>query len=412
MSLGPVNILFLPAVFFIGFITSQEDLRTSKIRNKWILGGFIYGLAVFFGLIIWNFIADPVSQFFYTSIVHIGPNDPRPIFRVHWDFFWKSGLNSFSALILGFILWKNSVMSAGDAKLFFVYAFLIPVTHYWKAYLPVFPALALLINVFVIILIYFFISACFYSVYRFTRSSESGLGKKIFDRARGLFSKGEKSRNYGEQIKLLGGFMSLFLIFYFLSDLAKRYLFFDISAAGQAFFILLIVFSRQVMKTLFKNRKIFKIILFFGLLFCGYGLVSDFWPTSEMVLKTIRTMILFMITMTVVSKTIDNYIEGTAKIIIPVSSLKPRMVLDKDFLKRLTTDDSLAGEQIKEVLPGGLNEAQAGFIRLWAEKRGIKSVTVCRKFSFAVWLFLAVLVTLVIKGSLVNFILDFFKVAA
>ena len=41
------NIIFLPVILFIGCVTSYEDFKSSKIRNKWILMGLLYAFAVY-----------------------------------------------------------------------------------------------------------------------------------------------------------------------------------------------------------------------------------------------------------------------------------------------------------------------------------------------------------------------------
>jgi len=63
------------------------------------------------------------------------------------------------------------VWSAGDAKLFFVFSLLIPISYYSKSYLPVFPSFALLVNIFIPILLFLIFASCFYllrlKAYRF-----------------------------------------------------------------------------------------------------------------------------------------------------------------------------------------------------------------------------------------------------
>ena len=42
-----LNIFFLPALLFIGTVTSIEDFKYSRIRNVWIVGGLVYATAVY-----------------------------------------------------------------------------------------------------------------------------------------------------------------------------------------------------------------------------------------------------------------------------------------------------------------------------------------------------------------------------
>ncbi len=66
---------------------------------------------------------------------------------------WASGvaLNLAIGLPVAILLWILGVWAAGDAKLFVVYAFLIPPACYTRSYLPGFPALPLLVNVFALV---------------------------------------------------------------------------------------------------------------------------------------------------------------------------------------------------------------------------------------------------------------------
>ena len=95
-----IDILFLPVIFFIGLVTSWEDFCFGKIKNKWIILGLVYGITILAGLFLWNFIAEPVSHFYYDNIKHLGVDDPRPVFTIQAGYFSRVVLNSFLALFL------------------------------------------------------------------------------------------------------------------------------------------------------------------------------------------------------------------------------------------------------------------------------------------------------------------------
>ena len=146
--------LLLPVFFFIGLVTAYEDIRRGKIRNKWIVLGAIWALSIYFFFLIWNFF-----QF------------GGPIGEISISFLWKSFLNGFTALCVAYLIWRFEGWSAGDAKLFFVFSLLIPISYYSKSYLPVFPSFALLVNIFIPILLFLIFASCFYllrlKAYRF-----------------------------------------------------------------------------------------------------------------------------------------------------------------------------------------------------------------------------------------------------
>ncbi|OGF24991.1 hypothetical protein A2303_05340 [Candidatus Falkowbacteria bacterium RIFOXYB2_FULL_47_14] len=397
MNIDPISILLLPAVFFIGTITSIEDIRMNKIRNKWILFGSAYGLAALFGLLIWNLSAYSISDFYYTNIAKIGLGDPRPVFTVHWGFFWKTGLNGFLSLILGFALWKNNIMAAGDAKLFFVYALLIPINYYWRSYLPLFPSLALLINIFAVVLGYFLIRSAVYFLARSVRR----LGRTAAGAEVTKEKTASKRGEYRRQLKMIFGFMSFFLFFYFLRIAAQKYWSIDIGAGVQAFFIILVVFSRRMTEIFFNKPAVFWTILAIGAGLCAYGLLTDPGLTLSMLAGTAKTMIIFMFAMGLIAKLVDFYVSATGSVDIPIAELEPGMVVERNFWQNLTDRKMLANG----FFAGGLSEAETESVKALARDKRVEIVTVCRKFPFAAWMFLAVIATLLLQGSIINLII-------
>lgn len=114
-------------ILILGVVTSFEDIRTRKIKNKWIAvsAGFVF---LFYAFV---FLTDETMR----------PDIRRDILR-------DMSINGFISLCAGYALWKASIWPPGDAKLFFAYALLVPLPLYNNGYLPYFPSLALLINIF------------------------------------------------------------------------------------------------------------------------------------------------------------------------------------------------------------------------------------------------------------------------
>lgn len=114
-------------ILFLGIATSLEDIRTRKIRNKWIVSSVCF-VVLFYAFVF--LVDDKING------------------AMRWDIARDVSVNSVLALSAGFILWKAGVWPPGDAKLFFAYALLVPLPFYANGYLPYFPSLALLINIF------------------------------------------------------------------------------------------------------------------------------------------------------------------------------------------------------------------------------------------------------------------------
>jgi hypothetical protein len=94
---------FLPMILFLGLVTSYEDIKMGKIRNKWIILSMFYALTTYFYIYFFN-------NMYLLNIV----------------FIYSLILNSMLALLTGVLLWNYGFWSAGDAKLFFSFILLIP----------------------------------------------------------------------------------------------------------------------------------------------------------------------------------------------------------------------------------------------------------------------------------------------
>jgi len=118
---------FLPMIIFLGIVTSYGDWKHGKIKNEWIKLALMYAILVMFGLVTFLFLTNNL------------------IFSYVQDYI----INIIISLLVGFFLWYLGIWSAGDGKLFFAYAALLPLSVYSNGYVPLFPSISLLINMFV-----------------------------------------------------------------------------------------------------------------------------------------------------------------------------------------------------------------------------------------------------------------------
>lgn len=114
------------SIFLLSFgvLTSIEDIKTGKIRNKLII------IAVAFALL-WKL---------FINTGHVN----------------STFLNAGISLAIGFAFWHFRLWTAGDAKLFFAYSLLVPFETYQYGYLPYFPSLVILINALAVALAFLF----------------------------------------------------------------------------------------------------------------------------------------------------------------------------------------------------------------------------------------------------------------
>jgi hypothetical protein len=122
------TLLFLPGLLFFGSVTTYEDLKEGKIRNKWILFAIIYSLAMLIVFLI------------YLKFQNMEYN---------LNFLALYFTNVGGALVIGVAIWYMGFWSAADAKLFVGYSAIFPLTLYKVGNVEIIPSYVLLINTFV-----------------------------------------------------------------------------------------------------------------------------------------------------------------------------------------------------------------------------------------------------------------------
>ncbi len=123
---------FLPAIILLGILTSYEDIRFTKIKNKWIIYALIYAVIIYIFLI-----------GYYSSSVELNKHYIAELIT-----------NFFFAVIVGFGMWYFCLWTAGDGKLFIAYSILIPLSVYEYGYQKWIPSITLLINIFILALVF------------------------------------------------------------------------------------------------------------------------------------------------------------------------------------------------------------------------------------------------------------------
>lgn len=121
---------FVITIVFFGLWVCYTDIKNGKIKNIAIV------LMIISGIILNLFISKNLVE--------------MPV---------KVILNSSIALIFGYLIWLIGLWSAGDAKLFFAFSLIIPITAYNNFDASVFPSLSILINTFAPIALFFVIKS-------------------------------------------------------------------------------------------------------------------------------------------------------------------------------------------------------------------------------------------------------------
>jgi len=137
-------IYFLPMIIFLGAVTTYEDIKHGKIRNKWILIALAYAIIVNIALVVY---------------LNYGINQSPRI-----EYFIELSISFTISLMVGFLMWWINLWTAGDAKLFAAFAALVPLSVYRFGHIPFFSSSNILINTFVP----FFVVYTLFMLYRTT----------------------------------------------------------------------------------------------------------------------------------------------------------------------------------------------------------------------------------------------------
>jgi len=389
------NYLFLPVLIFIAGITAYQDLKYGKIKNKWIVLGLTYGVVVILIFFAWDLVADPISKFYYLKIKGLATDAPMPVFKVSLSYFKIIATNFLISVIVGFFMWRTRAWSAGDAKLFFVFALLLPLEYYSKSYLPFFPSFALLINIFIPIFIFFSIRAAIFFIRSLFRNNK----KKI------IYEIGEKIKN--DWLNIVGLFIVFVLMFLFVRLLQQRLGdFFYILKIPVPFFVLILMFfvSRPLIKLLKNKYFLFSMIAAF-LIILIYSL--SFYPDYLLALlkQILFIVIIFMILIGLLRKVLDLYIQESGVKVVGLEELQTNHQVSQGFIQNLKDNREISSllKRTDRLTPEGLV-----VFKQWCVKNGIREVRVYKSFPFAVWMVLGLLITLILKGSLISFALKLF----
>src|SRR3989338_7078164 len=120
-----LDFLMVPFIAVFAFVTSYEDVRCGRIRNRWIAAAMVYPLAAL------------IAQAVYLALTG-GKLNP--------GYLSSFGLNAALSLAAGVAFWFANILTAADAKLFFAYSVAVPLHWYRRVLFPVFPGFSILSN--------------------------------------------------------------------------------------------------------------------------------------------------------------------------------------------------------------------------------------------------------------------------
>ena len=278
------SIVFLPIILLIGCITSYEDIKISKIKNKWILIGLIYSLLVYL----------------FTWILYgLGGRNSYLI----WNFD-KWCINLIISSLVAYFLWHFKMWAAGDAKLFICYAALIPIGQYSRAYLNYyFASFLLLLSIFIPATVFLFFRSMVYFIRRFNFG-------EVRDKILKLFKERLIKFNKIDMGKILLGFFVFFLFFRIARQEFQNLI--DKTLPNQNILMLVSLLVFKPLSNFFKKNSKFMIIA--CVILVGYIGLKSIYAWQEFVLEIgniFGRSMLIMILFPLFRKIINLYEERT-----------------------------------------------------------------------------------------------------
>jgi len=380
-------------LFFIGIITSYQDLIYGKIRNKWIILGLLYGLLIVFLFFIWNLIAQPVTEFYYSTIRGLESDSPLPVFTIQFFYLKTLIINFLIAVIASFLMWHFSAWSAGDAKLFLVFVLLLPLKYYYKTFLPFFPSFVLLVNIFIPVFIFLSIKALFFCWKLLIKESKE---KKILISIKKLIK---------NNIANVGRLLIIFLTMFFSAQLFQRIINFPfLNNANKQLTALMIIYLMSFPLTkILKNKKVFLCFIFFFIFILTIGFVYYKEIFIGMFWKVLYMVAFFLVLIGSLRKILDVYIEGRGIKEIKIEDLNPNSQINQELLSDIKKELPEIHKSIQ--IERYLQPKTLDSIKNFCINRKNTTIGIYKSFPFAIWMLIGLIITIILKGSLFLLIL-------
>ncbi|MBS3054919.1 MAG: prepilin peptidase [Candidatus Aenigmarchaeota archaeon] len=326
--------LILIAIIVFGFINSYTDLKYSKIKNV---------------LIILMILSSAVLNFYLNS------------------FTYETIINSSISLALGFFLFYLNYWSAGDAKLFFAFSLLVPISVYHFGKVSYFPSISILINAFVPVTIYYLLKSV-------TTLKIKNLVNILKDQL--------KPKTLLATVLFLFGFPFIFNFFNLKLDVIS------------SVFILLLLF--QVLK---KFPKKYSLVFFVSLSILNLL----FYPDKILVPPFFYNFILSVIIYQIFNLALSFLFTLSFSNQFLIDKLKPGMILGEPLfeLGNKFSKKSKKGEKITKLSQEDISLLN----KLYKSgKLDFKTLLIERTVPFAPFIFIGVLLTYLVQGNLFSYV--------
>jgi Flp pilus assembly protein protease CpaA len=273
--MSQLDLFFLIPLFAFGIICSYTDIKYGKIKNLWV------GIGLIWVTLLYSYLALKASVF--------SPNvqNVRYLFEII--------INGSLAIIIGFCIWSLKLWAAGDAKLFSLYVFLVPLSFYKNSYVPYFPALDLLVNTFCLIILFLTLEASFLGLRRLLSNKKLTIQKRI---------------NFAALAKTYLVFLTTLIGIKFVIDPLVRFSSHYLPYQDLILLTLLIfVFRGFLFGPLLKNKLATGVMIVFT---GGYLILSLVSHETTALFQMLKTSLIYMTAVRIIMHFIDRHLEREA----------------------------------------------------------------------------------------------------
>jgi len=364
-----LNLLFLIPLFIIGIICNYTDIKYGKIRNKVISFGFIWVIVLYIFLGIYN-----------QAFLHQAEN---------LQYLKDLVINGLIALLTGYLLWNFKLLAAGDAKLFTLYAFLIPPQFYSKAYFPQFPSFVLLINIFIPLLLFLSIKALFYAFKNGIKKIRETKGKKVFTK--------ESLKKLKPQIVKTIRVYITFLFIFIMMQLAMRKILESLGGFTENFpqfylFLFIFFIYRFLLTFISRNKFVSFGITVIGIISAIYLLISG---QTDFLITILKLAFIFMVFVGSFYRLLNFYIEQKEIQKVKIQNLK------KGMFPSIQEIDNDLKNKLGSVGQAGLTRKQVDLIQAFFLKNPDKELKIYKTFALSPFIFLGAVISIFTSDSLI-----------
>lgn len=365
--------------------TSYAQAVHGRIPNRLLFVWLLFGFAVIALAYAWT---SAGGVYLAPGWIETPPPD-GPGMDFHAALFLNAGL----AFGLGVTLWLLGLWAAGDAKMYALIGFTLPLSTYQNNYLDYFPSFALFINTF-IAMFFMLLLEFLAKTLLFARSAGSAsLGEKIKE----LLKKGWEQRYL--VLKLVLFFLALFTLIRIMRHGLREGLGQFMEINKTIIYVILFMVFRPLMRLAQHTWAMVLGALILG----GYAVYAFFFdPTGQAKWEFINigwlavSIILFRVAY-------DAYLKATDEVPIAAGALRRGMILADSEITKFKERRQFYTQKVGTIAPDGLSEEQAEAIRGWLEENEAESVAVARTIPFAPSLLLGTLLTIIFKGLIFVF---------